>query len=73
MNEEDRKVLSMMVRYGGSFVQALAQAGYRADENNLRRIKETWPEYWSQYSAMANQVAAAIIEKHPMAEYQNDE
>ena len=53
MNEEDREVLRAMRIYGGGFVSALAEAGYRADEENLRRIKEAWPEYWSQYLKMS--------------------
>ena len=39
-----------MRKYGGSFVKALAEAALRADDDNLRRIKTAWPEYWAKYS-----------------------
>ena len=51
-NEKDRYTIAAMQRWGGSFVQALAQAARRADAENLRRIKTTWPEYWREYGAM---------------------
>lgn len=49
----DLEVIDSMATYGGSFVKCLAEAARRADPENLRRIKETWPEYWSQYSKMS--------------------
>jgi len=54
MNEEDYRVVEAMERYGGSFVQALALLCFRADHVNLNKIKATWPEYWLQYSEMAD-------------------
>lgn len=51
--EEDRGVIDAMATYGGSFVTRLAEAAMVADGQNLARIKATWPEYWSQYKAMA--------------------
>ncbi len=47
--DEDLEVMAMMKKYGGGFVSALAEAAYRADGENLRRIKAAWPEYWAQY------------------------
>ena len=52
-NEKDSQTIAAMQRWGGSFVQALAQAARRADAENLRRIKTTWPEYWRDYGEMA--------------------
>lgn len=52
----DFYVIRAMRVYGGDFVQALAEAYNRADEENSRRIRETWPEYWQQYSEMAEQL-----------------
>ena len=49
----DWEIVQAMERYGGSFIQALAVLSHRADEDNLRRIKAAWPEYWQQYSEMA--------------------
>ena len=45
------------MEYGGSFVRKLGAAALVADEQNLRRIKSTWPEYWDQYSRMAQQLS----------------
>ena len=52
MNEKDFHTVTMMEKYGGSFVKALAEACHRADLTNLQKIKDTWPEYWKQYSEM---------------------
>lgn len=41
--------IEAMAKYGGSFVKALAEAARRADPVNLRKIREAWPEYWSEY------------------------
>lgn len=46
-----------MIEYGGSFVRKLGAAALVADEQNLRRIKHTWPEYWDQYTRMAKQLS----------------
>lgn len=42
--------IEKMEKYGGSFVKALAQCARRADPINLKKIKNTWPEYWAEYS-----------------------
>lgn len=42
-----------MATMGGGFVHSLAQAFYHADSFNFHRLKETFPDYWAQYSAMA--------------------
>lgn len=49
---EDSATIEAMLRYGGSFVQALAEAARRADDDNFERIKKAWPEYWQRYSEM---------------------
>ena len=41
---------------GGSFVQALGEAAQRADDDNLRRIKDAWPEYWEGYEKRGEQL-----------------
>ena len=55
MNEpiEDFYVLKAMTRYGGGFVQALAEAARRADDVNIAKIKAAFPEYWEKYSKFA--------------------
>ena len=50
MNEQDFHTVEMMAKYGGSFVQALAMLARCADHINLQKIKNTWPEYWGEYS-----------------------
>ena len=56
-----------MMEYGGSFVRKLGAAALVADEQNLRRIKATWPEYWEQYARMAKQLSE--VEKHASAQH----
>jgi hypothetical protein len=53
----DFDVARTMIEYGGSFVRKLGAAALVADEQNLRRIKSTWPEYWEQYTRMAKQLS----------------
>ena len=50
----DQAIIEAMLKYGGHFVKALATAAMRADSENLRRIKETWPEYWTKYAKFIN-------------------
>ena len=51
-DEELRLVKSAMMRFGGSFVMALANALSHADHINRQKIKDAWPEYWAQYFVM---------------------
>ena len=53
----DKKTIETMMEYGGSFVRKLGAAALVADDQNLRRIKHTWPEYWDQYTRMAKQLS----------------
>ena len=53
-DEKDLYTIAAMQRWGGGFVQALAEAARRADAENLRRIKTAWPEYWRDYGAMSD-------------------
>jgi hypothetical protein len=54
---KDADVARTMIEYGGSFVRKLGAAALVADQQNLNRIKATWPEYWSQYARMAKQLS----------------
>lgn len=38
-----------MERYGGSFEKALARALMYADLNNVRKIKNAFPELWVKF------------------------
>jgi len=53
----DKKTIETMMEYGGSFVRKLGAAALVADQQNLNRIKATWPEYWEQYTKMAKQLS----------------
>ena len=50
---KDVDVIEALEQLGGGFVSALGAAARRADEDNLRRIKQAWPEYWARYTALA--------------------
>ena len=56
MRSESLKVVDMMERYGGGFVNALAACIRRADEVNLQKLHSAFPEYWKQYLAMWDNV-----------------
>lgn len=48
--ERDYWTVEAMRKYGGSFVQALAEAAQLADYVNLQKIKMAWPDYWDEYT-----------------------
>ena len=53
----DRQIINTMIEYGGSFVRKLGAAALVADQENMAKIKATWPDYWSQYARMAKQLS----------------
>jgi hypothetical protein len=59
---KDIDVINTMIEYGGSFVRKLGAAALVADTDNLAKIKQTWPDYWAQYSRMAKQLSE--VERH---------
>lgn len=46
---EKEKIAEVFESYGGSFLNALAIALYRADSNNTIKILTTWEEYAKEY------------------------
>jgi hypothetical protein len=54
---KDIDVINTMIEYGGSFVRKLGAAALVADTDNLAKIKQTWPDYWAQYSRMSKQLS----------------
>lgn len=46
---EQTKVAHAMIKWGGSFVNALGLALMKADRNNAQKIKDAFPEYWEEY------------------------
>lgn len=52
IEEEAFQVCIGIDRYGGGFMQGLAQAIMRADCINLQKIKDTWSNEWNKYYIM---------------------
>lgn len=51
LNDAGReRAIYFMLKYGGSFVSALACAYQKADPNNRRRIEAAFPEYFEEYA-----------------------
>ena len=63
-------VIDTMMEYGGSFVRKLGAAALVADPENLRKIKNTWPDYWAQYDRMAQQLFE--VERQASAKQNNN-
>ena len=49
----DYQIVQTMRILGGSFARTLADLFDRADDDNQRRIKATWPELWAEYTELA--------------------
>ena len=49
MNEKENKGVEAMEKYGGSFVQELAQLFRRADSVNFEKLKHSFSDYWNKY------------------------
>lgn len=50
--KEDEMIESML-KYGGSFVKALAESMLSADAENYRKLIMTFPEYCQTYREMS--------------------
>ena len=59
MTTTERQTLNCMIKYGGSFVKALAAAYIAADPWNRAQIKSTWFIEWQRYADMAEDTAKA--------------
>ena len=46
-------MITCMKEYGGSFVKALAECLECADPINYQKLEEAFPEYFEEYSTMA--------------------
>lgn len=49
---ESYAIGAAMKRFGGNFFEALGVALQRADSNNERKIRQSWPEEWARYREM---------------------
>lgn len=56
----DLFIIAAMRKYGGSFVSALGDAALRADDSNLAKLKEAFPELWFKYSVPAKQMMQEV-------------
>ena len=63
-------VIDTMMEYGGSFVRKLGAAALVSDPENLRKIKNAWPDYWAQYGRMAKQISE--VERQASAKQNNN-
>lgn len=54
MNHNEKlKMVEAMKVYGGSFVEALAECFIRADENNLKKLCDAFPDEVKKYQEFA--------------------
>lgn len=53
MTDFEFKVIEAMSKYGGSFVQALAECFCHADPTNFIKLQKAFQEYWDEYAEMA--------------------
>lgn len=56
MDDRDQWTCDAMLKYGGGFVKILGELAMHADSDNLRKIKATWPKYWSEYEAVGKKM-----------------
>lgn len=54
MTAQEFKIVDNMAEYGGSFVRALAEAFYKADNINFKKLKDAFPDYWEHYKKYNN-------------------
>ena len=56
MTEHDLHASEMMMRYGGSFVEALSVCIHKADDVNIEKLRAAFPEDWEKYAEMYDRV-----------------
>ena len=57
----DHDTIKAMQLYGGSFAKALSFAALKADSENLKKIKATWPEMFQTYEMMARRTPSHFV------------
>jgi len=53
MRADTMKVIDAMENYGGSFVRALSACIRSADDANIQKLHDAFPEYWGKYCKLA--------------------
>jgi hypothetical protein len=63
----DSEIIEVMINHDGSFVFHLGKLFILADNDNQRRLKEAFPEYWKKYTEIAiyNESLSARINNLP--------
>lgn len=50
INQSERiEIAELMAKYGGGFVKALSECVFRADDDNLQKLQDAFPEYFEEY------------------------
>lgn len=55
----DHEITEAMMALGGSFVSQLGRLFRLADDDNRRRLKAAFPEYWAEYAEFARALPEA--------------
>lgn len=56
MKSADHVVIEAMRSLGGSFIRRLADAYCAADDENRRRLRQTFADEWQKYDDLARQL-----------------
>jgi len=62
-HDEKLKMCQTMRKYGGSFASALSECFILADEDNLKRLYEAFPEIVEKYTTMFQWIDSESIEE----------
>lgn len=53
MTDSERETIEAMQKFGGGFVRRLGEAWIHADQENARKLRMAFPQYWDQYAQVA--------------------
>lgn len=56
MDIKDYWTVRAMMQFGGSFIKGLAVCVQSASRDNLKKIKDTWPEYMRDYEEIGQKM-----------------
>jgi hypothetical protein len=59
MTTTERQTIDAMLKYGGSFIKALAACYIAADPDNQGKIRDTWVLEWDKYLHMGESMNRA--------------
>ena len=55
--QDDIEILDAMNKYGGSFAKSISLAAWAADSENYAKLKDAFPELWTQYATFVKKAA----------------